>query len=407
MAGPIHPVLLLVGGSSADPMSVQVEGYGLDMVVVNKESLRLLGNDWDAPGFYILLGRSQDFGKFTAYVGEATKQSLRSRVSQHVRTEKNRDRALLVTGQGFDSAAIGYLEGRFYDVLTNAAAAEVLNRLQPKDETVPEYRRVALDRYVEPVTLALRALGCPPDTADQRPTAATRKRRVFTESVADLIDAGLLKAGTRLRPLRKRFDTPATVLPDGSLEVEGTSFATVSAAAKAVTGTSSEAGWVFWVAPSGDGSLVSLFDLRARLREGASGAAAESPAVRRPAAPADARKSRVSSPATRSPRHFAVTLEQLVDSGLLNDGETLIALRRRLGQVEATLHRDGFVTVDGQRHSSLSGAAKVVSGTTSEPGWKFWGVRRDGKLVSLYDVRATYLEAEDARSSTAPTATRG
>ncbi len=213
MAGANHPVLLLVGGSSADPMRVEIEGYGLDMVVVNKESLRLLGADWDMPGFYLLLGRSQDNGKFTAYVGEATKQSLRRRVSQHVRTEKNWDRALLVTGQGFDSAAIGYLEGRFYDVLTNAAAAEVLNLRQPKDETVPEYRRAALDRYVEPVTLALRALGCPPDTADQRPTVPRRKRRVFTESVADLIDAGLLKVGTRLRPLRKRFDTPATVLP--------------------------------------------------------------------------------------------------------------------------------------------------------------------------------------------------
>jgi hypothetical protein len=274
MAGPMHPVLLLVGGSSADPIRVQIEGYGLDMVVVSKESLGLLGTDWDTPGFYILLGRSQDSGKFTAYVGEATKQSLRSRVSQHVRTEKNWDRALLVTGQAFDSAAIGYLEGRFYDVLTNAAAAEVLNRLQPKDETVPEYRRAALDRYVEPVTLALRALGCPPDTADQRPTATTRKRRVFTESVSDLIDAGLLKTGTRLRPVRKRFDTPATVLADGSLEVGGVAFATVSAAAKAVTGTSSEPGWEFWAAPSGDGSLVSLYHLRDRLREGVSATAA-------------------------------------------------------------------------------------------------------------------------------------
>ncbi|MET0604612.1 MAG: hypothetical protein ABW167_21690 [Baekduia sp.] len=375
-------------------MRVEVEGYGLEMVVVNKESLRLLGTDWDTPGFYILLGRSQESGMFAAYVGEATTQSLRSRVSQHVRSEKDWDRALLVTGQGFDSAAIGYLEGRFYDVLTNAAAAEVLNRRQPKDETVAEYRRAALDRYVEPVTLALRALGCPPDTADQRPTAARRKRRVFTESVSDLIDAGLLKAGTRLRPLRKRFDTPATVLPDGSLEVGGTSFATVSAAAKAVTGTSSEAGWVFWVAPSGDGSLVSLADLRARLREGASGVPVEPRAVRRPAVSAGAR---VASPATRSPRHFAVTIEQLIDAGLLNDGETILALRKRLEQVTATVHRDGFVTVDGHRHKSLSGAAKAVAGTTAEPGWRFWGVRRAGRVVSLYEVRATYPEASSGR----------
>ncbi len=148
-----------------------------------------------------------------------------------------------------------------------------------------------------------------------------------------------------------------------------------------MTGTDSEAGWHFWAAPSGDGSLVSLADLRARLREGASGAAA---------AP---REPRITPPAAGTARHFAVTLEQLVDSGLLTDGETLVALRKRVAQADATLHRDGFVTVDGQRHNSLSGAAKAVAGTAAEPGWRFWGVRRDGKVVPLYDVRATYLEA--------------
>lgn len=67
------------------------------MVVVNKESLRLLDASWDARAVYLLLGRSEDPAKYTAYVGEATKQGLRQRVSQHVRTEKNWDRALLVT----------------------------------------------------------------------------------------------------------------------------------------------------------------------------------------------------------------------------------------------------------------------------------------------------------------------
>lgn len=32
-----RPVLLLVGATAADPMDVVIEGYGLRMVVVNKE----------------------------------------------------------------------------------------------------------------------------------------------------------------------------------------------------------------------------------------------------------------------------------------------------------------------------------------------------------------------------------
>lgn len=399
-----RPVLLLVGATSADPMEVVIEGYGLRMVVVNKESLRLLDSYWDARGVYLLLGRAQDAAKYTAYVGEATKQGLRQRVGQHVRTEKNWDRALLVTStdHGFDSSAIGWLEGRFYDVLANAAAAEVMNRLQPSDETLPEYRREGLGRYVEPVMLAMRALGCPPDTADQRPTApppgARGKRRVFTESVADLIDAGLLKAGTRLRPMAHKYDATATVLDDGSLHLGDEVYNAVSPAAARVTGAQSEPGWNFWGAPSGDGSLVSLFDLRARLQASGAGAsrpdASQGGAGAAPGSGPDATQAAGggASPPGRGPgvKRYKTKVPDLMAANVLHDGETAIALRKRVGPVEGTLHADGSLTVKGVRYSSLSAAAKAVSGTTSEPGPEYWGVRRPEGIVSIFELRRRF-----------------
>ena len=405
-----RPVLLLVGQTSADPMEVVIEGYGLRMVVVNKESLRLLDSDWDARGVYLLLGRSADPAKYTAYVGEATKQGLRQRVGQHVKTEKNWDRALLVTStdRGFDSSAIGWLEGRFYDVLANAAAAEVMNRLQPTDETLPEYRREGLGRYVEPVMLAMRALGCPPDTADQKPTQPTPgargKRRVFTESVADLIDAGLLRAGTRLRPMATRYDETATVREDGTLVVGTEVFNAVSPAAARVSGMQSEPGWNFWGAASGDGSLVSLFDLRARLQAASATVPIATPAdplptVARaeraePMPPMAGRDATAQSP-RRGPgvKRYKTKVPDLMAAGVLTDGETVVALRKRVGQVEGTLHADGGLTVAGVRYASLSAAAKAVSGTTSEPGPEYWAVRRDGDLVSIFELRRRF-EAE-------------
>lgn len=48
--------------------------------------------------------------------------------------------------------------------------------------------------------------------------------------------------------------------------VVGVVYAAVSPAAQAVSGNRSEPGWDFWGAPSGDGSFVSLFELRERLR---------------------------------------------------------------------------------------------------------------------------------------------
>ena len=81
-----------------------------------------------------------------------------------------------------------------------------------------------------------------------------------------MIDEDLLKVGTHLSPLRKSLMTTALVLEDGSLEVTGVVYATVSPAAQAVSGNKSEAGWDFWGVPSGDGGFVSLSGLRDRLR---------------------------------------------------------------------------------------------------------------------------------------------
>jgi len=402
MAKILHPVTLLVGESSAEPIRVEIEGYGLKMVVVNKTSLRLLTDEWMVSGVYVLLGRPDEPDRYTAYVGKAATQGLRQRISQHVRTEKNWDRALLITGDGFDSGAVSYLEGRFYDVLKNAAAADVLNGQQPRDETLQAHRRAVLDRYAEPFTLAMRALGCPPDTADQEPVRPVRTRKVFTESVSDLIESGLLRAGTRLRPAGRKHDEPATVLPDGSLEVRDQVYSSVSAAASAVSGNRAEAGWGFWAAPSGDGTMVTLAALRERLRAddpAPSGSARPVPPRASPTAPA--RPEGEAAPVTqprRTPRKYNVSLKELIDAGALVAGEAMPILRNRVAGVEGTLNADGTITVGGQTYTSPSSAAQAVTGAKAEPGWELWGVRREDRTVRLMDIRSEYLKGRDATS---------
>jgi hypothetical protein len=51
------------------------------------------------------------------------------------------------------------------------------------------------------------------------------------------------------------------------------------------------------------------------------------------------------------------------------------------------LRRGGRLDINGEVHGSLSAAAVAVSGNKSEPGWAFWAVERDGKLVSLDELR--------------------
>jgi hypothetical protein len=87
---------------------------------------------------------------------------------------------------------------------------------------------------------------------DSRP-----KRKI---EVSDLLGAGQLEVGAQLYARPKQFSTrTATVLPDGSLEVDGVSYAAPSGAARAVSGVNRN-GWWFWlVDPASRRSLSDLW----------------------------------------------------------------------------------------------------------------------------------------------------
>jgi hypothetical protein len=143
-----------------------------------------------------------------------------------------------------------------------------MNIKRPGDDSIKPQDLGVLKHYVEAILAALRACGVSPDTADQKPMPNSKPKR-YSETLADLIAEGLLKPETKLqplKPLKPGLATQATVLPDGQLQIEGQTFTSLSGAAKFVTGTVAVAGWDFWGAPSDEGPLVSLFDLRERLR---------------------------------------------------------------------------------------------------------------------------------------------
>lgn len=78
----------------------------------------------------------------------------------------------------------------------------------------------------------------------------------------DLVNAGMLEPGQRLRARGGRGDRRALVLQDGSLEVDGVAHKTPSGAGKAVLGHAVN-GWWFWLT---DNVGTSLLDLAAEYR---------------------------------------------------------------------------------------------------------------------------------------------
>ena len=97
-----------------------------------------------------------------------------------------------------------------------------MNGNRPGDSSPSAQMQQLLERYVEPIMAALRALGASPDTIDQKPEMKGKKKpKRYSESVSDLLKAGLLKPETVLQPLRKNVTQTARVLADGRLDVGG------------------------------------------------------------------------------------------------------------------------------------------------------------------------------------------
>jgi hypothetical protein len=196
-------------------------------------------------------------------VGEAA-QGLRKRIGQHVQGKEGWHRALLIardTKYGFNSAQVGWLEGRLWKSALAAEAVRPTNKTQPKDETLPDYERAVLETVIVPIQRVMRLLGYPLDPhGDEPPSPA---KTYYGVKVKDLLDAGKLKVGDTLVFTYPGHPASAIVLANGDLDVGGSVFGSPSAAAAKVRGGATN-GWEHWALPVGDENL-SLAYLRAQL----------------------------------------------------------------------------------------------------------------------------------------------
>lgn len=394
------------------PATVVCKHPALRLAVVARAVVGHLDADWDVAGVYILLGPVAADGTYQAYVGKAALQGLRSRLKGP--DHKNKDhwtRALLVARdatEAFHSAEVGWLEGRLWDLLKNAPAATLINKPQPKDETLHPSERAFLEACIGPVAGLLRVLGASPDTLDQLPAKPMKKRRRYDETVADLIDAKLLAVGTGLHPMETRFTTVATVLADGSLEVGDATYKAVSEAATVVAG-SNRNGWDFWGVPSGSGGLVSLASLRNRLVQNK---AKSTPPATAPAPPhKQVPPKKIASPAKRAKKggarrrrsyqETATSLADMVAAGYLSAPASVRATFR--GQsFDAVIDSQGAVVLDGVAHTpSGAGRAAKISvagadaskGVLATDGWIFWKAQDvAGEWETLEEFRRRYVE---------------
>jgi hypothetical protein len=367
--------------SSSEPLLIDLPGANLDFAVVTRESLSGLDESWNVPGTYVLMSPVDAEGCTGIYVGKAP-GGLITRVRQHVRVREDWRRGLLIRRpyQGFNSAEVGWLEGRLYDVLNSASRISLGNGNRPSDETLAQWQRQQLEAIVGPVLGVLRVLGLDPDTPDQQgsaPISQAAERTRYDGSLTDLMRAGLIKAGGVLHPTTPSYEATAIVEDDGTLVVRGERHKSLSAAARAVTGHSVN-GWEFWGLLSGTGDVVTMSALRNSLDRQAPPPEAVSLSSD---FSGDSGPSRPKPPEAPPPDRGTVDVFALLQASLLSVGDVL-AVRYKGAEYRATVQKNGYLSLQGRDYPSPTAAAVAITGGAVN-GWRFWKVATGETLGSL------------------------
>jgi hypothetical protein len=249
----VVPVNVQVPAEATAPVVADLPGHAIRMAHIWRRDLeRLPANDWNVPGIYVLLGGGIPP---ETYVGKAVE--LRGRLFQH-RSKPKLDwiRAITIkrdVSHGFNSAEIGYLEGRVASELRAIPGLNVVEGLQNQDETLPPHLLLTLDEFVPSILSGLRVFGVDlykpfeEEGLEKSSGEAFKKTHTIkTGTIADLVAAGLLSAGAELHLSQGGVTARASVTAAGQILVDGVAFSSPSPAAASALGLQSSNGWTTW-----------------------------------------------------------------------------------------------------------------------------------------------------------------
>lgn len=252
------------------PVVFDLDVHAMKMGLIDRKSLKALDpKTWNEPGIYVLLG-TLGGSKTQVYVGKSGggKQGVRGRLMTHnsnPTTNAKFDwwRAVTVvrdTTDGFNSAQIGYLEGRLTSELKALPGMDVRSDRGDLDTSLSDAKRAALDAFVPSILAGLKLAGLPLRKEAAEPDSGKGKQ-TFDVTVADLVSTGELEVGAELTFTRKNKTATATVSAQGEVLVNGVAYKTPSEAGKAAHNLKNRPrGWTDWRLDGGNGP--SLHDLR-------------------------------------------------------------------------------------------------------------------------------------------------
>jgi hypothetical protein len=270
MTSPVTPASVQIPKEPEAAVVADFPIHALRVAYIAKPYVTKLGADWHVPGVYLLIGPGLIAGRLPVYVGKSV--GMRGRLITH-RSKPKLDwaRAMLVrrdTTDGFNSAEVGYLEGRVAGELAGLPGIDLHLEKEDLDTTLPGHLLPVLDAFVPTILAAARLGGlslvpAPDDVVDEDAAGNGGGRKTYSGTVADLLAAGLLEAGAQLTFSRAGKVAQGKVTSEGEIVVEGKAYGSPSTAAAKALGLKAANGWVSWRLDGGTGAT--LAELRAQL----------------------------------------------------------------------------------------------------------------------------------------------
>lgn len=258
------PVNVQIPSAAEAPIVADFVEHALRVAYLHRDHVASVpGGEWNYPGVYVLLTGD---GSGQVYVGKAT--DLRMRLLEHNRRPKLPwTRAVAIrrdTTHGFNSAEIGYLEGRLSAEVDAVPGLTVMKGQTNEDTTLPPHLMLSLDALLGSMLAALRLAGVDisKEADEPEPDQDPRRKRGHTRiegTVADLVAAGLIRAGEEVHLAQGEVTATGSVTANGAIVVKGVAYASPSRAAARALGLQSSNGWTTWHVGSVDGPTLDHF----------------------------------------------------------------------------------------------------------------------------------------------------
>ena len=352
----------------------------LRISAVERLQVNRLGRNCSEAGVYLLLERPSQDGAWEVYVGKsAADGGVKRRLLNHLSDAKKpswyKAVAVCPASGSWDEAQVRFVEGLVYKALLGMTGVSLSNTQEPGTGNLKENRQTPLFGVPKVLKGVLALLGHSVVSSDSQQTRDLEKPS-RPGKLAGLLQAGLVKAGTKLVGLDRRWPGEGIVTVDGCIDAAGETYRSPSGAAKAISGRQSESGWDFWAVESSDGPT--LYELRERLESGS---------VIPPINESDhdkhidVKKQSEDQPegagarelSAKAPRKQDVKLAEIVASGLIPVGAKVVSTSKKW-PAEGRILNDGRIETGGDAFESPSGAASAVAGGTSVNGWIFWAI---------------------------------